>query len=160
MILETIALVTLAASSLSDSERRRAGAMAAMGEWRRLLVKLGPTAYLELIASLPEGELRHAAYGVLESIYLEIAQNLKVARSLIEVDDDANVFINPAYAPNGKPGAYVNAWISAVARAQFVDSIRVAPDASAIGGSGGGCGGFVLSEIWVPQERLVGWLAR
>jgi hypothetical protein len=76
MLIEVLALATLAAAGMSDQERRRAAAMAAMGHWDALLGRLGVSAYLEFISSIPDGEARNAATSALNQSYYQAAQEI------------------------------------------------------------------------------------
>ena len=70
MLIEALAMVALAASGMSDSERKvrqkRIQARAVLGQWKELERELGQLSYREYVQALPEGVVKDDALRFLE----------------------------------------------------------------------------------------------
>ena len=104
MIIETVAIAVLAASSLSDAERRRAGSMAAMGHWERAFNRMGPGDYYEFFNELPPGRTRSAALIYLKGLYLKAFDEQVCERSNFRVAPAVSVPITLARDHTWVPG--------------------------------------------------------
>ena len=98
MILEAIAITSLAVSVLSETERRRIAAMAALGQWSGVLNRMGIEMYLQYVSPLPPGAVRDAATAVLIKHYRSAARAMYVKGSNIEFEPElATVLFDPTF---------------------------------------------------------------
>jgi hypothetical protein len=95
LILEALATAALGLAAWSDAERRRAAAMASVGQWRALYARFGMKTYLGVVAKLPDN-LRSQAVTFLDSVldsplpsdessradFLEVVEGLGVAQAI------------------------------------------------------------------------------
>jgi hypothetical protein len=93
VILETVALTALAASSISDAERRRrkkrVQSLVLMGQWRRLRLELGTEALRELVKHFPLGsDMRSGLFEELRRplIRADIADDIGIYEQVFDAE--------------------------------------------------------------------------